>query len=276
MLKLLLIWALLVSGAAAQSDPQKIVDAEHAFAQMAAEKGVGAAFLAYMTDGAVVFNPQKVNARSHWASRKESEARLLWAPNYADISSDGTVGYTTGNWEYRPKGKLDAPVAFGEFVTVWTRQSDGGYKWIIDIGVSHDKPAAYSTDFATSKNGGGPKAPGNLDRSIKKFELVAAGKGLNAAYREFAANDMRSYREGKLPFIGKAGASARANTEAGTISLATSAYAVQAADLAYLLTDYSRTQGDGKTEKGNMLQIWKFYDAKWHLVLDVIKPVGNE
>ena len=124
----------------AQSDLQKLVDAEHAFAKLAEEKGTKAAFLANLTDDALVFVPEKINAKEFWTARAASASLLSWAPNYADISANGIMGYTTGNWEFRPKGKGDTPTAFGDFITVWVRQPDGSYKWVIDIGVGHAKP----------------------------------------------------------------------------------------------------------------------------------------
>src|SRR4051812_25322054 len=91
----------------AQSDLQKMIESEHGFAQIAAEKGTKAAFLANMADDALVFGPDRQRAKEVWTARKENPALLSWAPNYADISANGLLGYTTGNWEFRPKGKDD-------------------------------------------------------------------------------------------------------------------------------------------------------------------------
>src|SRR5258708_11449173 len=146
---LIAILALSMIGSA-QSDLQKLVDTEHIFARMAAEKGTKAAFLANFTDDALVFNPDKLNAKEFWTARTPNASLLSWAPNYADISANGIMGYTTGNWEFRPKGKDDTPTAFGDFITVWVRQPDGKYKFVIDIGVGHAKPEKYSTEWVTS------------------------------------------------------------------------------------------------------------------------------
>src|SRR5437868_10756079 len=130
----------------AQGDLQKLVDTEHEFARAAAEKGTKTAFLAYLTDDAVVFVPDQTNGKAFWTARGDTSSLLSWAPNYADISANGIMGYTTGNWEFRANGKGDAPSAFGDFITVWLRQPSGRYKFVIDIGVSHDKPAKYSSE----------------------------------------------------------------------------------------------------------------------------------
>src|SRR5947209_7636337 len=134
----------------AQGDLQKLVDTEHSFARAAAEKGTKSAFLEYLTDDAVVFVPDQTNGKAFWTARGDSASVLSWDPNYADISANGIFGYTTGNWEFRTKGKTDTPSAFGDFVTVWVRQPNGKYKWVVDIGVSHDKPAKYSSEWVTT------------------------------------------------------------------------------------------------------------------------------
>src|SRR4051812_7995004 len=80
----------------------QLVDTEHEFAARAARVGTKPAFLAFMTDDAVVFTPDRTNARQFWTKRQPKAGTLLsWAPNFADVSSSGALGYTTGNWEFR-------------------------------------------------------------------------------------------------------------------------------------------------------------------------------
>ena len=102
-----------------QADLEKVVAAEHAFAKTALEKGTRTAFLEFMSNDAVIFTPDKTLAKPFWTARQAVPAALLWAPNFADVSSNGILGYTTGNWEWRAKGRDDVPTAFGNFNTVW-------------------------------------------------------------------------------------------------------------------------------------------------------------
>src|SRR3982750_4365980 len=146
---LIFVLAFSVAGSAQNPDLQKLVQSEQAFAKLASERGTKYAFLENMTDDALVFTPDKTVAKPFWAARGESSSLLSWAPNFAAVSSSGLLGYTTGNWEFRAKGKDDTPTGFGDFITVWQRQPDGKYKWVIDIGVSHDKPVKYSTEWTT-------------------------------------------------------------------------------------------------------------------------------
>ena len=259
------------------SDVEKLVDAEKAFAQLAAEKGTKHAFLANMSDDAVVFTPDRTLAKPYWSARGESSSLLSWSPNFAAVSSSGLLGYTTGNWEFRPKGKDDAPTAFGDFITVWQRQPQGMYKWVIDIGIGHDKPPKYSTDWTTSNE---PTKEINENKSsaadfANRFFEIAAADGLMKAYKQFAADDIRLYREGAFPAIGKAKISELVNKDKGTYAFAKRTSFFGSADLAYVNNTYTLTRAGGKSEKGNFLQIWRLRNGRWQIVLDIFKPAAE-
>ena len=248
----------------AQTAVQKIIDSEHSFAKRAQVVGNGPAFLEFMTDDAWSFVPDATKAKPYWTAEKANESVLEWAPNFADASSDGTFGYTTGNWQYRAKKGVE-PSAFGEFNTIWVKQRDGGYKWVIDIGIGHDKPAAYSTAVKTAPlTGGRHPSPPSFD--MQTFD-DQAGKDAQKAYETFASTDIRMIRRGKLPIIGSA---AVKNEIKGKMTFGAAIATQRASDMTYVLRPY--TFGE---EKGNELQVWK-YDhqlAGWQIVLDVLKPV---
>jgi ketosteroid isomerase-like protein len=256
---------------AQQADLKKLVETEQAFAAMAAEKGTKDAFLAYMTDDAVAFIPETTNAKAFWTARKPGVALLSWAPNYADISSTGLIGYTTGNWQWA-ETKDKAPSAFGDFITLWLRQPDGRYKWVLDIGVDHDKPDRYSTDWTTFTGGTGKdKTPGR--DVMTEFYQAATGKNLAKAYKKFAAENIRSYREGKMPILGKKQALKELAGDKAVVTFAKRSTTFTADDISYNLNTYSKTRDGKEVEKGNVLQIWKFFDGRWQIVLDIFKPV---
>lgn len=266
----------LTFSALGQDDLTKLVGAEHAFAQLAAERGTKEAFLANMTDDAVVYTPDITPAKPHWTSRPGGGPGLLsWAPNYADISSNGNIGYTTGNWEFRPKGKDDQPAGFGDFITIWVRQPDGKFKWVVDVGVGHSKPERYSTEWTTTNEKVrdiNAKRTSAADASTGFLQMIKSGN-VKKAYSSFAADDIRLYREDRMPFLGKKAALAAIAAEKGELHLAERNSFLGSADLAYNMSKYTR-EVDGKViEKGNYVQIWKLKGGSWKLVLDIFKPV---
>lgn len=253
-----------VTAGSAQSAVQKIVDSEHAFARRALDVGAPQSFVEFMTDDAWAFTPDAVNAKTYWSAQKRDESVLEWAPNFADAASDGTFGYTTGNWQLRAKPGTE-PTAFGEFNTIWVKQTDGTYKWLVDIGTGHDKPAEYSTKFVTQAiTGGRHPSPPSFD--MQTFDEQAA-KDAQKAYGTFASRSIRMVRRGKLPILG---AAAVKNEISGPMTFATAIASRRASDMAFVLRPYSLG-----SEKGNQLQVWK-YDhqlAGWTIVLDVLKPL---
>jgi len=260
-------------GGLAQSDLQKLVDTERAFAQLAADKDTRTAFLANMSDDALIFNPDQTKAKPFWEARTANKGLLSWAPNFADISSKGILGYTTGNWEYRAKGKDDAPTGFGDFITIWLRQPDGKYKFVIDIGVGHPKPEKYSTEWSTSTSSGQKDISRPTADAAIEFYKLAAAKGVARAYEKFADENIRSYREDRFPILGKKSVIKMLKSDKAEYSFAKRSSTFSSEDISYNLNNYTKTIDGKVVEKGTFLQIWKFYGGKWHIVLDIFKPV---
>jgi len=257
----------------AQGDLDKLVDTERSFAKMALDKNTRAAFLEYMSSDALIFVPDRSNAKEYWTARPENTSALVWAPNFGDISANGILGYTTGNWEFRPKGISDQPTAFGNFITVWLRQPSGKYRWVVDIGVGHDKPEKYTEEFvrAAAPGTGNPRHIAAADTANRFFEL-ANSVGLAKAYQQFADENMRYFREGEFPGFGRDALLKRTKKTKGFYTFPKRSVFFESDDIAYVNNTYRVISGDQELEGGNFLQIWKFVDGRWRIVLDVFKP----
>src|SRR3954449_2738641 len=116
-----------------------LVQMERDFARTAATKGTRDAFLEFLADDGVLFQPGPVNGKKFWTERQPRKGLLSWEPVFADISRAGDLGYTTGPWEFRANGPDDQPVAFGQYFTIWKKQADGGWKAVLDRGVATEK-----------------------------------------------------------------------------------------------------------------------------------------
>lgn len=109
------------------ASPGKIVAAEVAFSQLAQRKGQWTAFRATASDEAVMFVPQPVIARD-WLKRQKNPVRsVAWQPHQVWLSCDGSLAATYGAWQ-------GVGGSNGYFTTVWQRQKDGEYKWVMDQG----------------------------------------------------------------------------------------------------------------------------------------------
>lgn len=261
-----------------QSDLQKVVDTEREFAKFASEKGTKAAFLEFSAADGLLFVPDRVNAKEHWNKREASVALLSWHPNYADVSANGLLGYTTGNWEFRPKGKDDTSTAFGEFITVWLRHPDGRYRFVVDIGVSHAKPDKYSTDWVTTadKTKDLNEKNSSAGDNANGFYTTMTEQGIAKAYAAYAVDDLRSFREDKAPILGKKQLISLMKSEKGTFSIPKLSSFFGSADLAYSVNTYTKSVDGRIVEKGNTMQIWKLVKGRWRIVLDIFKPVPQK
>ena len=108
--------------------PMTAIDAERAFAADAQKMGQWTAFRKYAADDAVMFVPERVNAQAWLKDKKDPAVSVFWWPGRSYVSCDGSVAINTGPW-VREWGKQ-----VGYFTTVWKRQPDGGWQWLLDHG----------------------------------------------------------------------------------------------------------------------------------------------
>lgn len=65
----------------------------------------------------------------------DTAAVLAWRPTMAELSNDGSMGYTIGEYDFYVRGRDSARTASsGQYLTVWRRQADGSWKVLADIG----------------------------------------------------------------------------------------------------------------------------------------------
>jgi len=62
------------------NDLQSLIETELAFAQASKEKGMQHAFLIFLADDAIVFNPEPVKGKQLYAKKKNESELLNWKP----------------------------------------------------------------------------------------------------------------------------------------------------------------------------------------------------
>ncbi|MEO6041622.1 MAG: hypothetical protein ABIP41_06960 [Croceibacterium sp.] len=144
----------------ARAEPGRVVAAELAFARLALEKGQWTAFAETSTVDAVMFVPQAVNAHDWLKGRANPPATVTWQPAQVWVSCDGSLAVTKGPWQ-RLSG-------VGYFTTVWQRQRDGGYKWVMDQGDSLPQPLALP-EMISGKVAECPARPGAPRRALREL-----------------------------------------------------------------------------------------------------------
>jgi hypothetical protein len=104
------------------------VDAERAFALKAQADGQWQAFLAFAAPDAIVFAPGPVKAHDNLKDLPEPPVPVMWWPATVFAACDGGMAVNTGPWVRAANGSQ------GSFTTIWQRQGDGGWKWLLDHG----------------------------------------------------------------------------------------------------------------------------------------------
>ncbi|MEO7674459.1 MAG: hypothetical protein ABIU09_10340 [Pyrinomonadaceae bacterium] len=273
---LFLILISCICSSLAQSNSQTVYETERAFEKMVAEKGMNAGFIEFLSPAGIMFMPDLVNGREAWRARPSSSAALTWNPIWIDVSANGVLAYSIGNSMYRPKGKDDANIFYGHYISIWMRQGSGEYRAVLDTGINHEKPAAIPTEWKSPATSPGQKTEKNGsagDYSVLFFSSVEK-QGTANAYDSHLAEDAIVMRDGKQPFFGRKQASAYFKKDKSRIVFAKRKSFIEAADLAYLNSTYKLLDKSGvETEAGNFVQVWKFINGKWKITADVCVPL---
>lgn len=119
-------------------DFARMVQTEYDFSAAATRTSQRAAFLEYIAADGILFRPGPVSAHKALSEGKGSPGILHWYPEFAEISSHGDLGLSTGPWMYWASGQAPAQ---GHFVSIWRRQSNGDWRAELDGGIGHAAPA---------------------------------------------------------------------------------------------------------------------------------------
>ncbi len=74
-------------------------------------------------------------------SHPDSTIKIEWKAIRAEVAASGEIGYTFGGWTIRTKTKAKKDtILYGNYVTIWHKQTDGSWKYILDGGGDTPKP----------------------------------------------------------------------------------------------------------------------------------------
>jgi len=112
------------------------VEADRAFAAMAAQTDAATAFAAFAAPDAVTFSGSGELALGPAAIRANLEGgppmAWQWGPVAAGGSLDGSLGFTVGEATIAPKSGEE--VFRSKYLTIWRREPDGKIRFIADAG----------------------------------------------------------------------------------------------------------------------------------------------
>lgn len=113
--------------------------ADSSFSDLAIRMGLAFAFSnTAAPQGAVFGNPALIvgpDAIRMYLSEQPGGSSLTWHPVYADVAASRDLGFTVGEYVSTGRGPSGATVQrFGKYLTVWQRQGNGDWRFVIDGG----------------------------------------------------------------------------------------------------------------------------------------------
>lgn len=121
--------------------------ADSTFSDLSYRLGTAFAFSNTIAPDGVVFGSPELligpKAVRESFDAQSDPASLAWTPVYADAAGSRDIGFTVGEYISTGRGPSGAAVQrFGKYLTVWKRQPDGTWKFVVDAGNSSPPRAA--------------------------------------------------------------------------------------------------------------------------------------
>lgn len=240
----------------------RVFATEAQFAADAEATGIVPAFRRYVGPNAIMFLPEPIiiNPRLETANWPGT---IQWRPAFAVASSAGDVVVTTGPSVWRVGEAAD----YGYFFTVWLRQADGAYRFVVDGSATMSENLLTSLDGAPERLFARSGASVAIDAAEGDFHTDAAHDELEATASRFEARG-RLLRPGRAPGLGPAAArevlsarGARYERQGGGVAMSN--------DVAwsYGLVAWS----DGA--RGVYTRIWRCNGRVWRIALDNVAPL---
>ena len=148
------------------ANPGQVIATERAFAREAREKGTWTAFRHYATDDALSPSPRLESIQQGLKGVPDPPKPILWGPDAAWSSCDGSFAADTGE-AVQPNGRK------GRFLTIWQRQADGEYRWVLDQGFD-SAGGPIDPDTIPARVAECPKGP-RPDPRVRRGEMWGSG-----------------------------------------------------------------------------------------------------
>ena len=123
-----------------EAERMKLLATEIEFSKKSLEVGAAEAFRMFAEEQATELPAQAlpiIGRDSIYLHMKRDDTtyQLQWQPQRAEVSSGGDLGYTWGTYELKFRAAKDSSSkVHGKYVTVWRKQPNGLWRWIVDIG----------------------------------------------------------------------------------------------------------------------------------------------
>ncbi|MFL6466682.1 MAG: hypothetical protein ACJ72Z_01850 [Pyrinomonadaceae bacterium] len=263
--------------AIAQDPRGQLLQAERGLSKATGELGVKPAVLQFFADDAIIFRPEAINSKDFWNRWDDAKSAAVRGMSAYGVSSSGQIGYTTGSIEIFQNGIGAPSTGYGQYVTIWGRRENGGWRAVLEMIVKHDKGIQLpfrEEKFERIEIDPNKKGRSAADPSMN-FLRISMGTGLGRAYKNFAADEIRLLRDGLPPITGRKRV-IEATKDYRAVKFPYKTALMESGDMAYSWNPCEYNVSDEGMERGNCLHIWKLRNKKWWIVLGAFARVESD
>jgi ketosteroid isomerase-like protein len=115
-----------------------LLQTDRDFSAMSVNEGMFKAFLHFIADDGVILRNNsfpskgKDTLKEYFSAKSDTGFVLTWEPLFENISEGGDLGYTYGI--HTNTNKSTGEKTRGTYVTIWKKQPDGSWKFVLDTG----------------------------------------------------------------------------------------------------------------------------------------------
>ncbi|HTB32912.1 MAG TPA: hypothetical protein VK808_12865 [Bacteroidia bacterium] len=124
-----------------------LINVDKKYSDLSAKKGFYHARLDFLCENSVEAGtgsmPLEGSVAIEEFSKKHSDSTfsIEWKAVRAEVAASGELGYTFGGWTLKTKTKKgNDTIMYGNYITVWHKQADGSWKYVLDGGGDTPKP----------------------------------------------------------------------------------------------------------------------------------------
>ena len=229
------------------------------------------AFFQAHSDDGIRLSRQSMVTRNRVNNDIIDPTQRTWKTSYAELSASGTMGYTTGSLLY---GEHATRTLTDEYLFIWKRGFDGGYKIVLSADVSRRgametsaaldlsermKPEQHLVPVSAAKRRPDP------GRTIKAYqEALTTGTAQSRA--TFLAPRFRILRTG-LPPIRMTRELSQLDPAESTFTYQLLGTDVEPGSLAY---EYGSVIDQTTDTKFFYVRIWRCENGRWKLAVDLL------
>lgn len=188
-----------------------LVAAESEFAAHAVATDMRQAFIRALGSDGILLRPTAVLGRHFMQHRPIPAIELNWRPSFAYVAASGDVGVSSGPWRILSKTNPAAAPTFGHFVSIWKRQTDGRWSLAFDTGIGHPQASFADAFLETPPVSTFHSTDAKIASTMTRFVDAVATGDYNTAVQQFAAADIKVFRDGLAPIRSKAAMGAMQN-----------------------------------------------------------------